>query len=174
MKEVKKIYKWWWGWNPDKIEHWLESMEANGWHLFHADMGAVRFHFEKHEPGQVRYCVDYQDKITPEYRSLFEDAGWELVYTGLGWYIWRMAYDAERPEIYTDSDSLISRNNRLMGVLGATVAMQLPLYFVLIGGTYLARPFTAAFGVFFIVEAVLFVYGLLKILKYNEKMKKSM
>lgn len=127
MKNTLSATKWWWGWEPEKVENWLEEMESQGWHLYNATGIGIRFHFVEGEPRKVRYCADYQNSVKPEYKSIFEDAGWQLVYSGFGWYIWRMEYQGERPEIYTDIESLIGRNNRLMTILGAAAALQVPL-----------------------------------------------
>lgn len=34
MKEIKTTWHWWWGWESEKIENWLEEMELAGWSLF--------------------------------------------------------------------------------------------------------------------------------------------
>lgn len=124
MTLTKSITKWWWGWNPEKIEDWLEQMDAEGWHLYDATSIGIRFHFMKGESRRVRYCADYQSKIGPEYKAIFQDAGWELVYSGTGWYIWRMEYVGERPDIYTDIDSMIDRNKRLITLLGVITVIE--------------------------------------------------
>jgi len=42
-----------------------------------------------------------------------------------GWYLWMKHYEGERPEIFTDTQSLIERNNRLIKLL-------LPIYVLLL------------------------------------------
>lgn len=118
MSLAKSVTKWWWGWNPEKIEDWLEKMEVEGWHLYNITGLAIRFHFVKEDPKKVRYCADYQSTIGPEYKAIFQDTGWELVYSSMGWYIWRMEYADVRPDIYTDIDSMLDRNKRLITLLG--------------------------------------------------------
>ena len=116
--------------------YWLELQESMGWQLFHTDTAAIRFFFRKGEPRKVRYCVDYQNNISSEYRLIFEDAGWQLKYSGLGWYIWARPYENHRPSIFTDKNSLLDINRKLSNVLAFCVilliATQLPLLVVAI------------------------------------------
>ena len=133
MMNQKTSYKWWWGWEPHLLEDWLEQEESTGWQLYHIDLSAIRFHFKKGTTRKVRYCVDYQTSVNPEYMGIFQDAGWQLVYSGLGWYIWSMPYKDQRPAIFTEVDSLIERNNRLSKFgsiyLAIVIALQLPMLY---------------------------------------------
>ncbi|NLN28787.1 MAG: DUF2812 domain-containing protein [Firmicutes bacterium] len=131
MKEApSKKSRWffWFGWATEKLEAWLEKEARLGWHLVWADRGLNRFHFRKGPAKQVRICIDYQPgQPADEYWTLFQDAGWELVAEGFGYYIWRTEYEgADRPDIFTDVDSLIQRNQRIMAILVFILLCQLP------------------------------------------------
>ena len=132
MSETKTDRKWWWAWEPEKIEDWLEAKEAQGWHAVSGSGIGVKYCFVRGVPRKVRYCADYQNKVTAEYERLFNDAGWELLYKTQGWYIWRKNYDEERPEIYYDVESAIDRNQRVMMLLIALGMLQLPCLFLFI------------------------------------------
>lgn len=134
MSQTMRAVKWWWGWEPEVLESWLEKKEAEGWHLFNMNAQIV-FHFVKSEPKKIRYCADYQSTINPEYKTILQDAGWELVYKSVGWYIWRMEYTSDRPEIYTDAESLLGRYKRLMVILGVIAAMEVPSTISVISNT---------------------------------------
>lgn len=136
MKETMKATKWWWGWEPEKIENWLEEMEAQGWHVDYGIGLGTTFFFTRGEPRKMRYCADYQNKVTSEYSRIFHDVGWELVYSHMGWYIWRMPYEEERPEIYTDMGATVDRNKRLMLMLGVVGMLQILVIGSLIGNPY--------------------------------------
>ena len=112
-----RLFKWWWAWNYEEIENWLESMEHSGLRLVTIRFKGVLFYFENCTPTKARYCVDYQNKLTPEYMTIISDAGWTLNQIGLGWYILRKEYENERPELYTDFDALIGRNKKLLGIM---------------------------------------------------------
>src|SRR5690606_33851686 len=61
------------------------------------------------------------------YTGLLKDAGWELMCSSAGWLIWRMPYEGLRPELYSDLDSLIERNNRIITVFGILLLTQFPI-----------------------------------------------
>src|SRR5262245_53049301 len=130
MSEIKKVFRGWTGAKPEIIGDWLEKMEAEGWHLFRVTWGGTRFHFHRGEPRKMRYCVDYQNTTDPNYVGIFEDAGWEKMLSYAGWYFWRMPYSDKKPEIFTDLDSLIERNKRLITLFFVLLAAQLPIFTV--------------------------------------------
>ena len=45
-----KQFKWWWAWDYEKIEKWLEDMEAGGLRLVDVTIDGTYFHFEKCKP----------------------------------------------------------------------------------------------------------------------------
>jgi hypothetical protein len=127
MNNAKRVFKWWTAWKPEIIENWLEDMESQGWHLSRIQWNATWFHFEKGEPRKMRYCADYQTKKDLNYMRICKDSGWDCMYSGVGWYVWKMPYSGgARPEMYSDLDSLIERNKRLMGLFSVVTAVQIP------------------------------------------------
>lgn len=172
MSETKKILKWWWAWAPEKLENWLENMEKQGWRLFNSKLALISFELVKDTPKNARYCLDYQEKFTPEYKSIFEDAGWELISSGMGWYIWRREYTDVRPEIYTDADSLIARNTRLIRYLTAVFAAQIPLITInLHSNVNYMSPFMLPLTIIYFGSIFLLAYAIFKLSKYNKKLK---
>lgn len=117
----------WFGWFSDKVETWLEGKAAEGWHLIKADRMLLRFHFVRGKPKKVRIIADYPAEVSDEYVTIFQDAGWELVGKGLGWYIWRAEYVGEnRPEAFNDINPLIERNHRLLKLIVICLVLQIP------------------------------------------------
>jgi hypothetical protein len=119
-----KIFKWWWAWDYEKIEEWLENMEASGLRLVKTTFDGVRFHFERCTPVKARYCIDYQARLTPEYITLLNDDGWDLYKIGFGWYILRKEYQQQRPELYNNFDGLIARNKSLLRILSVLMIIE--------------------------------------------------
>lgn len=156
MAETRSKTIWWWPWQTDRIEAVLEGMAAEGWRLIRARYACSRFVFERQAPAKVRYCVDYQEKEKPEYLTLLRDAGWRLEYKGSGWYIWSKAYADVKPELFTDVDSLIRRNNMILGSLTAVLASQVPLIVVNMNNFAAKSPVGLGFMVFWaLLEAVM-------------------
>lgn len=170
MTETKRAVKWWWGWEPEILENWLEQKEAEGWHLFNVNAQIV-FNFVRTESKKVRYCADYQSKLDPEYKTIFQDAGWELVFSGAGWYLWRMEYTGERPEIYTDVDSLIGRNKRLMTMLGIIALAEVPIMTSALTSTTNGQSANSALLCLIAVFYCFVGYAIYKLSAVNNKLK---
>lgn len=169
MKEVKTIWRMWGGWEIEKMENWLEEMEHKGWNLFKFDFTMMRFQFKKYEGRKMRYCFDYQSKVGNDYFEIFKEDGWELVdYTISPWYIWRKSYVDKRPSIYTDTRSLIERNNRQIKniSLGALISLFL-LYSALITGF----DNTNLVSALLILSLVFYGYLIAQIYRHNKKLK---
>ena len=114
MKSFKRIFKWWWGWNASKIENDLERFAEKGWRLTQASFGMTVFDLVLDKPQTVRFALDYQNKIDDEYMTILKDDGWVFVAKSAGWILWKKAYTGEKPHLFTDNQSLIDRNKRLI------------------------------------------------------------
>lgn len=125
------LVRWhvWFHWTTDQFEDWLEAMAAQGWHLVKTDRWMHRSHFRREVPKKVRYCVDFPGEVTDEYYTIYRDAGWEMVSSALGWYIWRTEYSGERrPELFNDVEPLIQRNNNLVLVMAMALLAQVGVF----------------------------------------------
>lgn len=111
---------------PQDYEEWLEKLEERGWHLYKTTFGGLVHHFKKDKPHKIKYCLDYQVKKKSDYEQIFEDIGWELVYYFQGTYLWRIKYkDGNKPNAFTDIDSIKKRNNRLLACSLAVLLISL-------------------------------------------------
>ena len=50
--ETKKVTKWYWVWDYEKEELWLNAMAQEGWTL--QRIGFCTYYFERTEPGEYR------------------------------------------------------------------------------------------------------------------------
>jgi len=169
MKEVKTVWRMWGGWEIEKMENWLEGMERNGWSLFKFDFTMMRFQFKKGEGRKMRYCFDYQSKVGNDYFEIFNEDGWELVHDTISpWHIWRKSYENKKPRIYTDTRSLIERNNRQIRNISFGVLISLILlYLVLVTGF----DGTKLLSLLLIFSLVFYGYLIAQIYQYNKKLK---
>lgn len=86
--------------------------------------------FVRQEPSKLRFCIDFQRTPQTEYTTIIEDDGWILAQMTQGWYLWIKAYTTERPAIFTDHQSFIDRNQRLLLTLGVILLPQIPISMV--------------------------------------------
>ncbi len=117
MKENRITqFKWFWAWQDDKQEVWLEEMSRKGLHLI--DMKAFgRYVFEVDSSKSFIYRMDFDQKSGKgsDYFTFFEEAGWERVIQVSGWQYWRKPSSAgQTAEIFTDNNSKIKKYQRLL------------------------------------------------------------
>ena len=100
--ETKTVFKYFTIVNHEKEEEYLRSMHKDGW-KFKKVSGFCMYHFEKCEPEDVIYRLDYnRDGILhkSEYTKMFEDCGWEYLQDGAD-------------EIFCDDDSKLEMLKRV-------------------------------------------------------------
>jgi hypothetical protein len=139
------------------------------------DFYQMMFVFIFDKPDKTIYCVDYNDKPGTEYLSIINDDGWELVNKCGGWVLWRKDYEDSRPEIFTDVQSLIDRNKRLMIPLLVAMVLQIPLLrMIFTGHEYISGPIvTVMIYVIYLPLITLLLFGIIRILIANRFMKKN-
>ncbi|MBP1693531.1 MAG: hypothetical protein H6Q37_1414 [Chloroflexi bacterium] len=121
MKTMQTKFKWFWPWQDDKEEAWLEQMSASGANLHSVGLMGI-YTFDKGEPRTYTYRLDYMrlDKNKrADYLQIFQDAGWEYIGEMSNWQYWRKPVaDGERAEIFTDNQSKIQKYRRILVFMG--------------------------------------------------------
>ncbi len=165
MNEIKRSIKFWWPWESGKIEAYLEGMRQQGWRICSVNASCTGFSFERAEPGNARICVDYQRQVAPEYKMIFRDAGWKLLYEGMGWYLWSKEYrqGEARPEIYTDKECLIQRSRNLLLLTGAVLAMQASIARMMHRMALEDGPVMIAVFILYIAFVLVLLYGVIRL-----------
>jgi hypothetical protein len=115
-----KRSKWFFPWQDEKEEAWLEELSTSGWHLKSVSLPCV-YSFVKGEPCRNIYRLDYmmmkKDKME-EYLQIFQDAGWEYIGEMSNWRYWRKRIEnGETAEIFTDNESKIKKYQRMLGYM---------------------------------------------------------
>jgi len=116
-----KRTRWFWPWQDEKEEAWLEKMSQEGLHLKSVQLPCI-YYFDTGQPRQFAYRLDYiatdKDKMQ-EYLQIFQDAGWEYLGEMSNWRYWRkLVAPGETPEIFTDIESKLRKYRRLLGYMG--------------------------------------------------------
>ena len=74
MAETKTIRKWFWVWEYEKEERWLNEMALEGWAL--QSVGWCRYTFERTEPGE--YTIRLEMRAPDEsYLDFMRESGAE-------------------------------------------------------------------------------------------------
>lgn len=103
---------------PADYEAWLEEMAKQGWNLDRIrQRDSLRMTFYKTQPRQYRYVFDLNAFPKADYKAAYQQFGWEFMGQMASCFIWRKEYTGERPESFTDQDSLIRRNKRVFNAV---------------------------------------------------------
>jgi hypothetical protein len=112
--EEMKVFKLFF--NEEREEQWLNEMCAKGWHF--KKWRAYKYTFEKGEPGEYTYRLDYLLKFgfgreVKEYIDFVEGTGAELVQKNFSWAYFRQHRDEGPFVLYSDTSSKLKFVNRL-------------------------------------------------------------
>lgn len=176
MNERKTVVRLFWPWNDDKEERWLEQMARQGWHLA---SGPIFYTFDKGSPAEMRYRVDYPPRKRQgldEYVRLCRDAGWERVFAYAGSQYFRTSLP-DAPDIYTDTESRISKYKRVFVIslllALATLPMNLPSLWVKHTGPYLDIVVREIFRWAVVLLIAYWVYLLMRLALHIRRLRKS-
>lgn len=96
---------------PSDYENWLEQMAIEGWHINHfRQWSSIFMTFQRDKPKKYRFIYDPQVSPRKEYIATYEQFGWEYLGRMASAHIWRMEYEGERPQAFSDQEGLLGRN----------------------------------------------------------------
>ena len=121
---------------PSDYENWLERMAAEGWHINRfRQWSSIVMTFRRGEPKRYRFVYDPQVSPRKEYIATYEQFGWEYLGRMASAHFWRMEYEGERPEAFSDQESIARRNKRTIAAV--SVSFSIFLITVLVVGILL-------------------------------------
>ena len=165
-ENVKKVMKLFMPWNFEKEQAWLEEMAREGWLL---EKMVLRYTFKKAEPQEMVYRADYfsitDKKKLQTYVSIFEEAGWELIHSQFGWHYFRIPKSEFQADIYSDPPSRIDQLKRIN-----EEALSVFIIYFLFFTVLMDYEHWFDFVLFFPMLAG-FIWGIIYMLKINEKIK---
>ena len=163
MANSRTIRKWFWVWEFEKEENWLNEMALNGWVL--ESVGFCTYHFIRCQPEE--YTVRLEMRPYDEaYVQFMEETGAEFVGRMVMWIYFRKK-TADGPfDLFSDIDSRISHLDKIGKMLTLLGAMNL-----IVG---LANTFSAArMGWLNLLCATLLMYCLGRIHGKKEALEKE-
>ncbi len=127
----KIVKKWFWAWDFEKEEKWLNEMSAKGLAL--VDYSICRYSFEECEPGEYSFKIQFLEHRpshpeSEQYIRFMEETGAEQIASYLNWVYFRKK-TAEGPfELFSDIESkmnhliLIKKLLLPIGILNLSIA----------------------------------------------------
>ncbi len=175
MKKV--IHKWFWDWDYEKEELWLNEMANNG--LLLTSVGIGKYTFDECQPGEYTIRTEkLKNRIShPEskkYIQFIEETGAEKIDSHLDWVYFKKKTDGAPFELYSDNKSKIRQLNRILSIL-----LMLSLFNLYIGGLNIYMAVTDFsrisefnyIGILNILFFLLSFYGCVKLYKKRKKLK---
>lgn len=159
----KTVQKWFWVWDFEKEEAWLNEMAQSGWALCRVNL--ITYTFEPCEPGDwfIRLEMRPADE---NYTSFLEEIGAEYIGRVFAWTYYRRKAEMGQFDIFSDIDSRIAHLDKIGRMLA------------IIGGLNLAigliNTFSPArFGWVNLICATLLMYALGRIHGKKEALEKQ-
>ena len=162
--EKKTVTKWFWVWQFEKEEEWLNEMAANGWALEH--VGFCTYHFVRCNPGE--YTVRTEMRACDEsYLKFMEETGAEYIGRVCMWSYFRKKTEDGVFDLYSDIDSKISHLDRIGKVLLIVGAANLAI------GVLNSVSLGSRLGWINLLVATLLMYGLGRIHGKKEALERE-
>ena len=163
MTERKKITKWFFVWDFDKEEQWLNEMAMNGWAL--CSVSFCTYTFERCEPGEYMVRLEMHG-ADEDYIRFMEETGCEYIGRVFQWIYFRRSSEYGEFDIFSDIDSRISHLNRI-----ATSLLLIAIANLLIGFANVSNG--SPIGSVNLILASLLTYGLGRIHGKKEALEKE-
>ena len=110
MAERKTVYKWFWVWDFEKEERWLNELALQGWAL--VAVGWCRYVFERCEPGAYTFRLEMHQP-DEEYLAFLQESGAEYIGRVFQWIYFRRPSEEGPFDLFSDIDSRIQHLARI-------------------------------------------------------------
>ncbi|MBQ1477818.1 MAG: DUF2812 domain-containing protein [Erysipelotrichaceae bacterium] len=111
---TEKVWKWFWVWDFEKEEKWLQKMADEGWALCRA--GFCNYTFEKCEPGEYNIRLEMRSNDS-SYQEFLEEIGAEDVGQVFKWSYYRRKSELGEFDLFSDIDSRLEHLHRISWML---------------------------------------------------------
>lgn len=149
--------------DKDKETVWLNEMAAKGYAL--TGFFAGIYSFEKTEPGEYIYQIDFGDKLfsaSDDYREFMEETGVEIIQSWGYWVFLRKKAANGDFVLYSDVDSLITHYTKIRNLFKFVTLLELICFIVEIISFEHAAPASKPMLFFFILLIGAFVLVFIK------------
>ena len=108
--ERRKVFKWYWVWDFEQEEQWLNTMAQSGWLL--DGVGFATYYFIPCVPGEYTVRLEMRDH-DDAYLEFMRETGAEYVGRMVKWIFFRKKVENGRFDIFSDLDSRISHLDKI-------------------------------------------------------------
>ena len=116
----KKLWKWFWVWDFEKEEKWLNDMAAQGWRL--CEVGYAQYTFEECEPQSETIRLEllkdgWNSDAGREYVRFVEGTGATCIGHVMNWAYFRKKASEGGFELFSDLDSRVKHINTILALV---------------------------------------------------------
>lgn len=172
----KTIRKWFWVWDFDKEERWLNEMAARGLSL--VSVGWCRYEFEDCIPGEysIRLELLKEKPAHPEsmkYMEFLEETGAEHVGSWMRWIYMRKKKADGEFQLFSDRESRIRHLTRIIQFIGVLTGFNLfaGLYNVFL--FFIWHHGVSLLGLINLAISVMSFYGMMKLWRKRKTLKEE-
>ena len=172
----KSIRKWFWVWEFDKEEQWLNEMAAKGLAL--VSVGFAKYEFEECIPGEYQVRLELLENQpahaeSQKYIGFIEETGAEQVGRFLRWVYFRKK-TADGPfDLYSDLESRIRHLKRIIALILPISLANLSIGLVNVGNSFSTGIWIAKVGYLNLVIGVLGCMGGWKLIKKRKRLEEE-
>lgn len=115
------IRKWFWAWDFDQEEKWLNDMAQRGWAL--DEVGCCKYSFTECKPGEYTVRLEMLENAPcseagQDYIDFVESTGAEQVGRWMKWVYFRRKTEDGEFDLFSDIDSRIRHLDRIIKLIG--------------------------------------------------------
>lgn len=172
----KVIKKWFWAWEAEKEEQWLNEMSAKGLCLIGVGLG--RYEFEECLPGEYQFKLEFLEHFpthpeSVQYIKFIEDTGAEQIGSIHRWVYFRKKTADGTFDLFSDNASRIKHLNRII-----TLLTTLNTFNIFIGAYNIFLAITLDspanyVGVINLAVGILLFFGIFKLWRQRKRLKKE-
>lgn len=116
----KTVYKWFWAWNFDKEEQWLNEMAAKGLTLI--AIGFCKYTFEESTPSEYEVRLELLENLpthaeSERYIQFVEETDAEYLGAIFRWVYFRKKKSTGAFDLYSDCSSRMKHLNRILSLI---------------------------------------------------------
>jgi hypothetical protein len=171
------VHKWFFAWDFEKEEKWLNEMSAKGLQL--VSVGFCKYLFEEADRGEYMYRLELLDYLPSNAESIayirfLEETGIEYIGSVLRWAYFRKKAADGVFEIYSDVNSKIKHCKRIMALFFAVIPVNLfSLIANIDNSIQYKHPVNYVITAILILLILLLGFGILKVLIKITKLKRE-
>lgn len=170
----KTVHKWFWVWDFDKEEKWLNEMAAKGLAL--VSVGFCRYEFEDCVPGEYKICLDFLENRMSgvekaKYIEFLEETGAEQVGTYQRWIYFRKRTSEENFQIFSDYNSRIQYLTRIIRFIALFCGLNLYFGCFNLFWYFYYHSYGNIIGVVNFFIAIVLIIGVVRLSRKRKKLK---